>query len=123
MGTSSWASTPSANLDAVRANLERKAKIYDALRAGKEAGVSEAKYAEGCIDWERKAEEESASSDEEDDEAQEAETGLIDGEDDTIVLYEDEFGRSRPMMRSQVPREWLRQKEREEQEAGGSGPR
>lgn len=109
--TSSWASTPSAQLDAARAALERKAKIYDQLKRGKTAGWDRNQLSDSVIDWDRKGREDDNDGSEDDDRG----AGSRADPDEPMVEYEDEFGRQRRVPRSEVPREVLRwQEEREE---------
>lgn len=146
--TSSWASTPSAQLDAARIAMERKSKMYDKLRRGKTGGLNEESIVGGLIDWDRKEgerrgrrggtddEDQDGNYSENDSEQEEEERRWRDdrepdevgedgnsrkkrrkdeslGEDDPLMTYKDEFGRSRTVPRSEVPREILRAMELE----------
>ncbi|CEH11904.1 UNCHARACTERIZED [Ceraceosorus bombacis] len=141
--TSSWSSTPSAQLEAARLSLERKAKAYELLRKGKEGGVDEEEFRAkayellrkgkeggvdeeefrgGVVDWDlkRMRDEDQGRKDEDEDEEAEGERDenfASVGGKDPLIEYTDELGRSRMMRRSQVPRDWLREQERKAQEA------
>ncbi|PWN40528.1 hypothetical protein IE81DRAFT_325464 [Ceraceosorus guamensis] len=123
--TSSWSNTPSAQLEAARLSLERKAKAYELLRKGKEGGVDEEEFRGGVVDWDLKRMRDEDEGREDEDEDEEAE-GKRDenlasvGGEDPLIEYTDELGRSRMMRRSQVPRDWLREQERKTQE-GNNG--
>lgn len=90
----------SSQLDKIRANMERKARIYDQLQAGKYAGFTTAELREGSIDWERKRSEPRAPS---------RSPSPAPGQeaDEPLVEWEDEFGRTRTSRLSSVPREFL----------------
>ncbi|SJX63280.1 uncharacterized protein SRS1_17601 [Sporisorium reilianum f. sp. reilianum] len=89
----------SAQLATMRANMERKARIYDQLQAGKFAGFTSAELKEGSIDWERKRAEPRARSPSPSPSAGER------GEEE--IEWEDEFGRTRTSRLSDVPRAHL----------------
>lgn len=103
--TSEWASTPSAQLDTIRQNLERKARIYDQLQAGKYAGVSSKTLEEGSIDWERKLAQQPQHEREISPVADAV--ASCSKEEDPEVEYVDEFGRTRTARLSDVPRHLL----------------
>ncbi|RUS29166.1 hypothetical protein BC938DRAFT_480971, partial [Jimgerdemannia flammicorona] len=86
-------------LEASRAALERKARIYDKLRKG--GSVSEKVAEELMVDFERKNWNDPEESDTSDDEKRSS----GEGEDDPWVEYVDEFGRTRVVRKSQVPKE------------------
>ncbi len=108
--TSSWASTPLAHLELARsrAALERKAEMYDKLKKGLHAGLDGERRKElvGLVDWERKLEEHESSSGSDSD-SEEDESGGGNGklslQDDPIIEYVDDFGRTRSDRRSNVP--------------------
>lgn len=106
--TSSWAKTPSSELEHVRASLEKKAKLYEQLQRGKTAGLSEDRIRDSLIDWDRKeideTKEELADSAHTDDEGE-------------MTDYEDEFGRSRRVKRSEVPRYAIDAQRRKQEES------
>lgn len=110
-----------SQLDKIRNNLERKARIYDQLQSGKYGGFTTAELKEGSIDWERKrAEPRPPSRSPSPPEA---------GVDEPEIDYEDEFGRTRRGKLSDVPREFLHAKyggdleeEQEEEDNAVYGP-
>ncbi|SPO24578.1 uncharacterized protein UTRI_03847 [Ustilago trichophora] len=98
-----------SQLNSIRANLERKARIYSQLQAGKYAGLSSDQLKEGSIDWERKLAEAQNDnlphhSDDDDDEYITHNTGE---EGDPEIEYVDEFGRTRKAPLSEIPRDLL----------------
>lgn len=95
---------PSAkHLDRIRANLERKARIYDQLQAGKFAGFTSAELKEGSIDWDRKRLIEPKARS-----PSPATSPSGTGRDDEPQIeYVDEFGRTRTSRLSDVPRRFL----------------
>lgn len=130
---SSWAETPSARLERDRkANLARKAKLYDELRRGLSGGLKpedleEGGKMQGLLDWDRMIEERRQTErDEEvhrgrsDDEGEEDQQG---GDSRDLVEYEDDMGRTRLVPRSQVPMEYLveQRRRKEEGEADAQG--
>jgi hypothetical protein len=123
--TSSWANTPSSQLDAARRALEKKAAIYDKLKSGATGGLDEEALQDSLIDWDRKAYHQdgvssSASSDEEDDTPirEKGSGSANDSDEDPMTEYEDDFGRMRRVRRSRLPRSVLqdRQKQKEEEQ-------
>lgn len=108
-------STP-AQLEAIKKNLERKARIYDQLSAGKYAGLSSEALREGSIDWSRKLAEPRPRS-----RSRSASPQPSLGGNEEIVEYVDEFGRTRSAPLSEVPRELLPSKyggDREDEDEG-----
>lgn len=115
--------------------MERKSKMYDKLRRGKQGGLNEESIVGGLIDWDRKDDERRGNdsvdedSDEErrwkDPENRSEEEGEDSnrkskrrkdeslGEEDPLITYKDEFGRSRTVPQSEVPRDVLRAMELE----------
>jgi hypothetical protein len=123
--TSSWANTPSAQLDATRRALERKAAIYHKLKSGATGGLDEEAMQDSLIDWDRKAYQQqdanSYSSSEEDAE-ENANASLnekndaTDSDEDPMTEYEDDLGRMRRVRRSRVPRSSLRDQQQKNEE-------
>ncbi|TKY85532.1 hypothetical protein EX895_005694 [Sporisorium graminicola] len=98
---------PSASqLDRIHANMERKARIYDQLQAGKYAGFTSAELKEGSIDWERKRTEPRPDSPRSRSPSP-APRAAGEIEDEPEIEWEDEFGRTRRSRLSSVPREFL----------------
>lgn len=97
----------SSQLDTIRRNLERKARIYAQLQAGKYAGIPTDQLQQGSIDWDRKLAEapHCASSSDDDDNSAPVEAHGYGQEE--MVEYVDEFGRTRTAPLSEVPRELL----------------
>ncbi|CBQ73444.1 conserved hypothetical protein [Sporisorium reilianum SRZ2] len=91
-----------AQLATMRANMERKARIYDQLQAGKFAGFTSAELKEGSIDWERKRAEPRARSP-----SPSPSAGERGEEGEEEIEWEDEFGRTRTSRLSDVPRAHL----------------
>lgn len=111
--TSSWANTPSAQLDATRRALEKKAAIYDKLKNGATGGLDEEAMQDSLIDWNRKAYQQQdaenySSSEEGDADERRASTNergrATDSDEDPMTEYEDDLGRMRKVRRSRVPR-------------------
>lgn len=90
-----------SEFDRIRSNLERKARIYDQLQAGKFAGFTSAELKEGSIDWERKRLEPHPPS---------RSPSPTETADEPVIEYVDEFGRTRKSRLSDVPRELLSSK-------------
>ncbi|KAG9010739.1 hypothetical protein FRB94_010016 [Tulasnella sp. JGI-2019a] len=106
-------------VESARAALERKSKIYEKLQKGLHGGINEKQYDALLVDFDKKAEAgESFESNEDDvDESLTVpEPPRDDDAEDPIVEYQDEYGRARTARRSEVPREFLREPEVEEQE-------
>ncbi|KZT22375.1 hypothetical protein NEOLEDRAFT_657329 [Neolentinus lepideus HHB14362 ss-1] len=93
-------------LEKARAVLERKAKIYDKLRKGKSAGLSDKQFDALLVDFDQNVPsilpDESDSDDV--DESLTVPKPPAGEDDDPIVEYEDEFGRMRMARKSEVPR-------------------
>lgn len=113
----------SSQLDKIRSNLERKARIYDQLSAGKYAGISTEALKEGSIDWDRKLSEACPRSPSP---PPSPTSRLVKGEEEEEeeIEYIDEFGRTRRSKLSEVPRDFLPakyggDKRDEEEEKGG----
>ncbi|KAG9016638.1 hypothetical protein FRB90_002704 [Tulasnella sp. 427] len=111
-----------STVESARAALERKSKMYDKLKRGMTGGLNDKQYDALLVDFDRKAEEgdqfEAHSSDE--DESMTVPRPAHDTEDDDekdpMVEYEDEFGRTRRVRRSEVPRGVeIRQDDKEEE--------
>ena len=104
---STWADTPSARLERDRqANLARKSKLYDELRRGLSGGLKpedleEGGKLQGLLDWDRILDEQPEGGRDEEDEHHET------AQDEALVEYEDELGRTRLVPASQVPMEYL----------------
>ncbi|KAH9936063.1 hypothetical protein B0H21DRAFT_825537 [Amylocystis lapponica] len=96
-------------IEAARAALERKAKVYDKLRKGKSGGLSEKQYDSLLVDFEQKMMDEYESDSDDVDESLTVPQPPTRDEagDDPIVEYEDEFGRMRTARKSEVPRHLL----------------
>ncbi|KAK9447468.1 uncharacterized protein V1518DRAFT_376559 [Limtongia smithiae] len=82
------AATAAGAADAVSAALEKKAKTYDAIKKGKVRGAMDS-----ALDVELISPVSGSSSEEEDSDQDDAATR--DGDDDEMVEYTDEFGRTR----------------------------
>lgn len=116
--TSSWANTPSSQLDATRRALERKAAMYEKLKRGETGGLDEQSFQDSLIDWDRKEYEhgrEDSESEESEDEVRQKATN---SDDDPLTEYEDDLGRMRKVRRSEVPRSALKAKQEQEEEEG-----
>ncbi|PWN36245.1 uncharacterized protein FA14DRAFT_122029 [Meira miltonrushii] len=104
--------------DKIKAALERKAKLYDQLQRGKTGGLSEEKFQNSLVDWDRKALA-STSDEEEQEQDRNAEDhrkqNLADSSDDPLVEYEDEFGRTRTARKSELPRHVHREQQKAEE--------
>lgn len=110
--TSSWSDTPSARLERDRQKaLARKAVLYHHLQRGLSGGLrledlkGDGKYA-GMIDWDAKVEERRVDS--ENGSGSDSELEMLDAKDE-IVEYQDDFGRTRQVPRSQVPMKYVMQ--------------
>jgi hypothetical protein len=120
--TSSWANTPSSQLDAARLAMEKKVAMYEKLKSGGTGGLNEQALQDSLIDWDKKGYEDdgagsesSASSMEEDDSRRGKGTG-INSDDDPMTEYEDDLGRMRRVRRSRVPRSVLQARRKKEEE-------
>lgn len=125
--TSSWANTPSSQLDAARRALEKKAAMYDKLKKGGTGGLNEQMLQDSLIDWDRKDHHRDDDTDTESDEEEEEEgstppigsigrSQAVNSDEDPMTEYEDEFGRMRRVRRSEVPRSVLRNKQKTEED-------
>ncbi|KAI0661476.1 hypothetical protein C8Q70DRAFT_1051816 [Cubamyces menziesii] len=104
-------------LESARAILERKAKVYDKLRKGKSGGLDDKQYGELLVDFEQKGIDPYFSSDSDDvDESLTVPVPPDGEEDDPIMEYLDEYGRTRTARRSEIPRDRLPQAGKEEEE-------
>ncbi|TBU63082.1 hypothetical protein BD310DRAFT_667326 [Dichomitus squalens] len=102
--------------DAARARLEKKARQYKLLQQGKSAGLSDKQYGSVLVDFEQKAIEHYQSDSDDVDESLTVPVPPQDAEDDPVIEYQDEFGRVRTARRSEVPREFLPDAEKEDDE-------
>ncbi|KAG8973871.1 hypothetical protein FRC05_008092 [Tulasnella sp. 425] len=97
-----------STMESARAALEKKSKIYEKLQKGMTGGLNDKQYDSLLVDFDRKAEEdrfEAHSSDEDESLTVPRPAQGDDGdEDDPMVEYEDEFGRTRRVRRSEAPR-------------------
>ncbi|KAJ9479521.1 hypothetical protein PHBOTO_003001 [Pseudozyma hubeiensis] len=92
---------PSASqLERIKHNLERKARIYSQLESGKYGGFTSTELKEGSIDWDRKRSQPPTRT-------LSPSPPLIEERDEREVEYVDEFGRTRKSKVSEVPREFL----------------
>ncbi|GAC97636.1 hypothetical protein PHSY_005222 [Pseudozyma hubeiensis SY62] len=99
--SSSSSNEPSTSqLERIKHNLERKARIYSQLESGKFGGFTSAELKEGSIDWDRKRSQPPIR-------ALTPSPPLIEDRDERQVEYVDEFGRTRRSKLSEVPRELL----------------
>lgn len=118
--TSSWANTPSSQLDAARRALERKAAMYDKLKKGRSGGLNEQMLQDSLIDWDRKDHHRDADteseSEGEDGEGSFDKGQAVDSDEDPMTEYEDDLGRMRRVRRSEVPRSILRNKQNKEED-------
>ncbi|KAI0330223.1 hypothetical protein GY45DRAFT_1251322 [Cubamyces sp. BRFM 1775] len=104
-------------LESARAILERKAKVYDKLRKGKSGGLNDKQYDALLVDFEQKGIDPYFSSDSDDvDESLTVPVPPEGEEDDPIMEYVDEYGRTRTARRSEIPRDRLPQAEKEDEE-------
>ncbi|KLO10829.1 hypothetical protein SCHPADRAFT_831992 [Schizopora paradoxa] len=102
--------------ESAREALERKAKIYEKLKKGKSGGLTDAQYDGLLVDFDSKAMDEHYSSDSEDVDESLTVPKPPDDDDDPIVEYEDEFGRTRTSRRSEVPRNLMPSADAEQEE-------
>lgn len=105
----------------IRTALERKAKLYDLLQKGKTAGLSDERIQDSLIDWDRKEaqrlvdgsdEEKEAGGDFSADQDVNRRNSIT---DDSMVEYQDEFGRTRSIRKSEMPRYVQREQQREQE--------
>ncbi|KAG8892421.1 hypothetical protein FRB99_002715 [Tulasnella sp. 403] len=102
-------------VESAQAALEKKAKIYDKLQRGLTGGLSEREYDTLLVDFDRKGKGREYSSDEEDIDESLTVPRPPEGDepdDDPVVEYQDEFGRTRKARRSEVPRHLLQEPEK-----------
>ncbi|ORY41182.1 hypothetical protein BCR35DRAFT_311362 [Leucosporidium creatinivorum] len=83
----------------VRDKLEKKAKLYDKIKKGKSAGLTEAQISNLLVDFDARSSGSDTDSDED-----ESSTVPIAGPSDPLVEWTDEFGRTRLIPRSEIPR-------------------
>lgn len=95
-----WAKLNARTAESVEEKLKRKAEIYDKLQKGKTGGLTNAQLDNLLVDFDGKDAEDSSeeSSDEEE------ETGELHDPSDPMVEITDEYGRTRQVRRSEVPR-------------------
>ncbi|KAH9902782.1 hypothetical protein C8Q73DRAFT_634712 [Cubamyces lactineus] len=104
-------------LESARAILERKARVYDKLRKGKSGGLDDKQYGALLVDFEQKGIDPHYSSDSDDvDESLTVPVPPEGEEDDPIMEYLDEYGRTRTARRSEIPRERLPRPEEDEED-------
>ncbi|RPD61080.1 hypothetical protein L226DRAFT_486174 [Lentinus tigrinus ALCF2SS1-7] len=105
---------PRASLDDSLAILEQKAVRYNETMSGKGLGLDDNQIANSLVDFEQKRETYHSDSDDVD------ESLFVpvrpQDDDDPIMEYEDEYGRTRTARRSEIPREYLHQQEEEREE-------
>ncbi|KAK7454662.1 hypothetical protein VKT23_011415 [Stygiomarasmius scandens] len=99
-------------VESARSILERKARTYDKLRRGKGAGLTEEQFSNSLVDFESKV---SDVWESDSDDVDESLTVPQPYEDDPIVEYQDEFGRSHSAPKSEVPREFLPDQNKEKE--------
>ncbi|GAA5895411.1 CCDC174 family protein [Sporobolomyces salmoneus] len=113
------------NPERIRERLEKKAKIYDKIRRGKSGGLNEAQIDSLLVDFDKTAESGSESDSEADDSGADESLTVpkrprrsrpssgsesdepgppLPSTSDPLVEYTDEFGRTRMIPRSEVPR-------------------
>ncbi|CCF52637.1 hypothetical protein NDA11_006484 [Ustilago hordei] len=97
----------STQLDGIKANLERKARIYDQLSAGKYAGISTEALKEASIDWDRKLADPQPQHYRSPSPPNSQTLAGCREEEDPEIEYVDEFGRTRKSRLSEVPRDLL----------------
>ncbi|KAJ1018430.1 hypothetical protein NDA18_006584 [Ustilago nuda] len=115
----------STQLDGIKANLERKARIYDQLSAGKYAAISTEALKEASIDWHRKLADPQPQHYRSPSPPNSQTLAGCREEEDPQIEYVDEFGRTRKSRLSEVPRDLLfaeyrgdKEEEEEEEEEG-----
>ncbi|KAL8278617.1 hypothetical protein RQP46_008909 [Phenoliferia psychrophenolica] len=87
----------------LKAQLEKKALLYEKIRKGKTGGLDEKQIETLLVDFDRK---DDGSDDDSDSDADDesATVPVIPTESDPLVEWTDEFGRTRLIPRSEVPR-------------------
>ncbi|KAM5538540.1 hypothetical protein V8D89_007873 [Ganoderma adspersum] len=88
-----------------RAVLERKAQRYELLKRGKTGGYSDKQCGELLVDFEQKYMDHYESDSDDVDESLTVPRAPYNADDDPLVEYVDELGRTRTVPRSQVPRD------------------
>ncbi|GAA5922984.1 hypothetical protein JCM3775_006209 [Rhodotorula graminis] len=92
----------------VKQHLEKKAAIYDKIRKGKTGGLTEAQIDALLVDFDQRARSGSpsgsSSSTADSDDADDAPVAPLTHTQDPLVEFTDEFGRTRLIPRSEVPR-------------------
>ncbi|KIJ51205.1 hypothetical protein M422DRAFT_26635 [Sphaerobolus stellatus SS14] len=113
-----WAKASKDEVELAKEALERKAKQYEKLKRGKTGGLNDAQFEALMVDFDRKAEEEGydSESSEDRDESLAVPQKPNDYEEDPVIEYNDEFGRTRTARRSEVPRNLLPREEEVEAE-------
>ncbi|GAA6023181.1 hypothetical protein JCM11491_003291 [Sporobolomyces phaffii] len=109
------------NPERIRERLEKKAKIYDKIRRGKSGGLNEAQIDSLLVDFDQRSDDSSGSDSDDKDESLTVPDRLrnrrprqpdsddepgppISSTSDPLVEFTDEFGRTRMIPRSEVPR-------------------
>jgi Domain of unknown function (DUF4078) len=106
--------------DKIKAALERKAKLYDQLQRGETGGLSEEQFQDSLVDWDRKEAQRFAgvsdgSEEEGEDHPLPQDLTPLNNAGDPFVEYEDEFGRTRTVRKSELPRYVHREQQRAEE--------
>lgn len=107
-----WAKVNTRTAESIEAKLKRKAEIYDKLQRGKTGGLSSAQLDNLLVDFDSKDDEKSSSEESASDDDTNA------GPDDPLVEIMDEFGRTRQVRRSEVPREYQSKPEQSSETEG-----
>ncbi|KIK63104.1 hypothetical protein GYMLUDRAFT_41417 [Collybiopsis luxurians FD-317 M1] len=102
-------------LDSAKAQLERKTKIYNKLQKGKSAGLTDKQYDALLVDFDSKGINSWESDSDDVDESLTVPVPPPDDENDPIIDYMDEFGRTRSARRSEVPRHLMPKSEDEDE--------
>ncbi|KAI0768051.1 hypothetical protein BD413DRAFT_137370 [Trametes elegans] len=103
--------------ESARAKLERKVQWYKDESRGKTGRLSDKKREELLVDFALKPPDPHFQSDSEDeDESLTVPVPPQEEQDDPVMEYQDEFGRTRTARRSEIPRELLPQPEKEQEE-------
>ncbi|KAF9056721.1 hypothetical protein BDP27DRAFT_1395015 [Rhodocollybia butyracea] len=103
--------------EANRNIMKKKARQYRKLMQGKHGGINEQQRAELLVDFESKGISWESDSEDED-ESLTVPVPPPNDEDDPIIEYVDELGRTRTSRRSEVPLEFLTKLEEQEEEEG-----
>ncbi|KAM0750624.1 hypothetical protein T439DRAFT_325683 [Meredithblackwellia eburnea MCA 4105] len=88
----------------LRAQMEKKAALYEKIRKGKTGGLNEAQIESLLVDFDQKDLDGSSGSDDSEDEDESATVPQRPIESDPLVEWTDEFGRTRMIPASEVPR-------------------